>query len=139
MFKRVATTPLGYGETYGRGRNWYIEAKLNWKRNFGPADAHKVSAMVLYNQSRNYYPATFTYIPRSYIGYVARATYSYADRYYLDVNLGYNGSENFAPGKTLRTFPVSFSRLGCDRRKIHEERAFSRLFEDSRFIRPGRK
>lgn len=92
--------PLGYSEDYGRGRNWYIEAKLNWKRNFGPADAHKVSALVLYNQSRNYYPSTFTYIPRSYIGYVARATYSYADRYYLDVNLGYNGSENFAPGKT---------------------------------------
>lgn len=92
--------PLGYAEEYGRGRNWYIEAKLQWKRGFGPDEAHKVSAMVLYNQSRSYYPATFTYIPRSYIGYVARATYSYADRYYLDVNLGYNGSENFAPGKT---------------------------------------
>lgn len=92
--------PLTYSETYGRKRNWYIEAKLNYSRAFGKQNQHKVSAMFLYNQSRNYYPATYTYIPRSYIGYVGRATYSYADRYYVDVNLGYNGSENFAPGKT---------------------------------------
>lgn len=92
--------PLSYEEDYGRSRNWYIEAKLAWQRNFGAQDAHRVSAIVLYNQSRNYYPSQYSYIPRSYIGYVARATYSYEDKYYADVNLGYNGSENFAPGKT---------------------------------------
>ena len=92
--------PLGYNESFGRGRNWYIEAKLNYERAFGPSDRHKVSALLLYNQSRKYYPSTYSYIPRSYIGYVGRATYSYADKYYVDVNVGYNGSENFAPGKT---------------------------------------
>lgn len=92
--------PLGYSEDYGRERSWYIETKLNWQRQFGAGNSHKISAMVLYNQSRNYYPTTFAYIPRSYIGYVGRATYSYRDKYYADINIGYNGSENFAPGKT---------------------------------------
>ena len=90
-------TPLSYSESNGRGQNWYAEARINYDRSFG---YHKVGGLVLYNMSRNYYPSTYTYIPRSYMGLVARATYSYMTRYMLDVNLGYNGSENFAPGKT---------------------------------------
>ena len=34
------------------------------------------------------------------MGWVARATYGYADKYLVDFSAGYNGSENFAPGKT---------------------------------------
>ena len=90
-------TPLSYSETHGRNQNWYAEARINYDRNFG---YHKVGGLVLYNMSRNYYPSTYTYIPRSYMGLVARATYSYMTKYMIDVNLGYNGSENFAPGKT---------------------------------------
>lgn len=89
-------TPLNYSETQGRGQNWYIEARLNYDRSFGD---HKVSALLLYNQSRNYYPTQYTYIPRSYVGLVGRATWSYLSKYMFDVNMGYNGSENFAPGK----------------------------------------
>lgn len=90
-------TPLTYSEENGRGQNWYIEGRINYDRSFGD---HKVTGLVLYNQSRDYYPKAYTYIPRSYIGLVGRATYSYLSKYMLDVNMGYNGSENFAPGKT---------------------------------------
>ena len=90
-------TPLSYSESNGRGQNWYAEARVNYDRSFG---YHKVGGLVLFNMSRNYYPGTYTYIPRSYMGLVTRATYSYMTKYMLDVNLGYNGSENFAPGKT---------------------------------------
>lgn len=89
-------TPLTYSEERGRGQNWYIEGRVNYERTFGD---HKVSGLVLYNQSRNYYPDAYTYIPRSYIGLVGRVTYSYLSKYLFDVNMGYNGSENFAPGK----------------------------------------
>ena len=65
--------PLNYSENdYGRDRNWYIEAKINYSRSFGASGDHKVSAMFLYNQSRDYYPAVngrtldYQYIPRSY-------------------------------------------------------------------------
>lgn len=90
-------TPLSYSEANGRNQNWYAEARINYDRSFG---YHKVGGLLLYNMSRNYYPSTYTYIPRSYMGFVGRATYSYMTKYMVDVNLGYNGSENFAPGKT---------------------------------------
>ncbi len=97
--------PLSYSEAYGRDRNWYLEAKLDWNRSFGPSGDHKVSALLLYNQSRDYYPtyngsaASYQYIPRSYVGFVGRVTYGYKNKYLADFNIGYNGSENFAPGK----------------------------------------
>ena len=98
---------LRYSEENGRDRNWYIEGKLNWDRAFGPKGQHKVSAMFLYNQSRDYYPrystgdaSSYQYIPHSYVGFVGRATYNYKGKYLADVSIGYNGSENFAPGKT---------------------------------------
>ena len=92
-----AATPLTYSEGNSRAQSWYIEGRLNYERTFGD---HRVSGLFLYNQSRKYYPATYSYIPRGYIGYVFRATYSYRNKYMADVNIGYNGSENFAPGKT---------------------------------------
>ena len=40
------STPLNYGETHKRDRNWYIEGRLNYQRTFGD---HKVSTLFLYN------------------------------------------------------------------------------------------
>ena len=39
------------------------------------------------------------------MGLAGRATYSYKDRYFGEFNFGYNGSENFAPGKRFGFFP----------------------------------
>ena len=58
--------PLGYGESKWGGRNWYAEASLNYGRKFGD---HNVSALVLYNESKNYYPGgVYNSIPRGYVG-----------------------------------------------------------------------
>lgn len=95
---------LSYEESSSRAQSWYVEGRLNYDRTFGD---HKVSALFLYNQSRDYYPSTYTYIPRSYVGLVGRATYSYQNKYLFDANVGYNGSENFAPGKNrFGVFPA---------------------------------
>ena len=104
-------TPLSYAESQGRGQKWYIEGRINYDRTFG---AHKVSGLLLYNQSREYYPkksdgsdAPYQFIPRGYVGLVGRATYAYRSKYLFDANIGYNGSENFAPGKTrFGVFPA---------------------------------
>ena len=99
-------TPLTYSESSGRGQNWYLEGRINYDRTFGD---HRISGLFLYNQSRNYYPDSYTYLPRNYVGLVGHATYAYQSKYLLDVNVGYNGSENFAPGSTrFGVFP-SFS------------------------------
>lgn len=98
--------PPTYGESsdFSSWRNWYIEAALDWNREFGQ---HSVSALLLYNQSKNYYPGgAYNDIARGYVGLVGRVTYDYANRYIAEVNFGYNGSENFAPGKRFGSFPA---------------------------------
>lgn len=97
------TWPLGYSEAKWGGRNWYAESSLNYARKFGD---HNVTALLLYNESKNYYPGgIYNSIPRGYVGMVARATYDYQTKYLLDLNMGYNGSENFAKGKRFGFFP----------------------------------
>ena len=94
---------LGYGESYGKGRNWYAEASFNYSRQFGD---HTFGGLALYTQSKTYYPASYTDIPSGYVGMVGRVTYDYKTRYMAEFNVGYNGSENFAPGKRYGFFPA---------------------------------
>lgn len=86
-----------------KSRDWYMEAAFNYSRNFGD---HHVTALALYNQSKEYYPKTYSDIPKGLVGLVGRATYDWKNRYMLEFNIGYNGSENFAPDKRFGTFPA---------------------------------
>ena len=86
-----------------KSRNWYMEAAFNYARNFGD---HHVTALLLYNQSKTYYPSAYSDIPRGLVGLVGRATYDWKNRYLAEFNIGYNGSENYAPGKRFGTFPA---------------------------------
>ena len=108
--KENITWPIPYSEAKWGNRNWYAEASFNYSRKFGN---HNVGALLLYNQSKTYYPwdsdnSLHQSIPKGYVGLVGRITYDYATRYMVDFNIGYNGSENFAEGKRYGTFP-SFS------------------------------
>ncbi|WP_234367850.1 SusC/RagA family TonB-linked outer membrane protein [Parabacteroides pacaensis] len=94
---------MGYNHWTGKARDWYAEASIRYERNF---EDHNLSALILYNQSKTYYPAQYPEIPLAYVGLVARATYSYKLKYLCDWNIGYNGSENFAPGKRFGLFPA---------------------------------
>ena len=105
--KENVTWPLPYSEGKWGGRNWYAEASLNYARRFGK---HNVGGLLLYNQSKTYYPwdsdgSLYQSIPKGYVGLVGRVTYDYDTKYLLDLNIGYNGSENFAPGKRYGLFP----------------------------------
>ncbi len=105
--KENITWPLPYSEAKWGNRNWYAEASFDYARRFGQ---HNIGALLLYNQSKTYYPwdsdgSLYQSIPKGYVGLVGRITYDYATKYLLDFNIGYNGSENFAPGKRYGTFP----------------------------------
>ena len=108
--KENITWPIPYSDSRWGTRNWYAEASFNYARKFGN---HNVGALLLYNQSKTYYPwdsdgSLYISIPKGYVGLVGRVTYDYLSRYMIDFNIGYNGSENFAEGKRYGTFP-SFS------------------------------
>lgn len=93
---------LSYSENSKSARDWYSELSLNYKRKF---KNHNVSALLLYNQVKRYYPSVRPEVPAGYVGLVARMTYDFKTRYLVDMNMGYNGSENFAPGKRYGFFP----------------------------------
>ena len=111
---------MSYSESTSDDKSWYLEGRIDYARKFGN---HSVSGLVLYNQSRDYYPSYYSWLPRGYVGWVGRATYSYADKYLVDMSAGYNGSENFAPGKTRYGLFPSIS-LGW---VLSEERFFKKL------------
>ncbi len=94
---------ISYKEDVSKARYWYFEAALNYNRSFG---LHNVGGILLYNQDSNYYPGTYSSIPQRMVGLVGRVTYDWNNRYLIEFNVGYNGSENFAPGKRYGLFPA---------------------------------
>ena len=98
------TDPVYSNAAPSKGRNWYVEGSLNYSRSFGE---HTITGLALYNQSKDYYiGGNYSDIPRTYVGLVARVTYDWNNRYMAEFNFGYNGSENFAPGKRFGSFPA---------------------------------
>lgn len=97
--------PLGYAISNGANRALYSEATINYFRNF---KGHSISGLVLYNQ-RDYVNlmagSSILNLPSRRQGVASRISYSYRDRYLLETNLGYNGSENFPKGKKFGIFP----------------------------------
>lgn len=96
---------LSYSTSTGKDRDWYVEGSLNYNRSFG---LHTVTGLMLFNQSKDYYYSSSEYpdLARGYVGLVGRVTYDWNNRYMAEFNIGYNGSENFAPEKRFGTFPA---------------------------------
>jgi len=97
---------LNYTYVNGGDRKLYAEAGFSYSRQFGK---HAVSGLALYNQGDNLnaFADSFTKsIPYRTLGVAGRATYSYDDRYFAEFNMGYNGSENFAPDRRFGFFPA---------------------------------
>ncbi len=80
-------------------RNFDLEASLNYNQSFGK---HDVTGLFLYKQSQR---TVNIQVPFNYVGIVGRATYAYDRKYIGEVNFGYNGSEQFAPGRRFGFFP----------------------------------
>lgn len=91
---------LAYSKATSTTYKLYMEAQLNYARSFGK---HDVTAMVLYNQNDYRYNSE---LAKRYQGLVGRLTYGYDDRYLVEINAGYNGSENFIKGKRFGFFPA---------------------------------
>ena len=100
------TTALGTSTGNGGDRYLNIQASLDYARTFN--DVHDVGAMIVYlqrdyntNAPGDYYSALST---RNQ-GFAGRLTYGYDNRYLMEANFGYNGSENFQDGHRFGFFP----------------------------------
>lgn len=84
-------------------RKWYVEYALNYNRTFGD---HTVTALAMFNAEKKFDPKLAYDLPHAYEGLVGRVTYAYKEKYLAEFNMGYNGSENFPPGKRYGFLPA---------------------------------
>lgn len=87
-------------------QTWNFETSLTYDQVFN--DDHRVDGLFLFNirEYTNNFPTDYiaAFANRN-IGIAGRAAYSFRDKYFAEFNFGYNGSENFAPGKRFGFFP----------------------------------
>ncbi len=77
----------------------YYELSLNYANSFGK---HNLSGLALLNRQQKNTGTAFPYYNE---GLVGRATYDYDRKYLLELNVGYTGSERFAPKNRFGFFP----------------------------------
>jgi len=77
----------------------YYEMSLNFARTLGK---HDVTGLALMNRQQKNKGTAFPYYNAAYVG---RVTYDYSNKYLLEINMGYTGSEQFAPGNRFGFFP----------------------------------
>jgi len=93
-----------YDDFRGYSRRLFYQFSTEYKRKF---KKHNVSALALMNRQTeiNTGAATAFDFPSYREDWVGRVTYAYNERYLLEVNGAYTGSEKFAAGKRFGFFP----------------------------------
>ncbi|MGV3538874.1 MAG: SusC/RagA family TonB-linked outer membrane protein [Rufibacter sp.] len=93
-----------YDNIYGYSQRLYYEFSGNYARKFG---SHDVGGLFLFNRQHslsNGLNSTVQF-PSYREEWVGRVTYGFKDRYLLEMNGAYTGSEKFGPGKRFGFFP----------------------------------
>lgn len=90
----------GFSHNASDGRT-YIQARLDYNRLF--SNRYEVTAMLLANRGNRTVNNELAYHSQ---GITGRFAYYYNQKYLMEFNFGYNGSENFAPGKRYGFFPA---------------------------------
>ena len=94
-------SPLSYDWEGGTlDRKLYLEAGLEYDHTFGK---HSVTGLLLANRDDRVINTFISYASQGLLG---QATYDFDKRYFAEVNVGYNGSENFPKGKRYGLFPA---------------------------------
>ncbi len=103
----TGTEYLGYSEgAKDIASSLYLESALNYGHTF--AQKHYISGLLVFimRQSLNGNAGDVqSSLPFRNTGLSGRATYSYSNRYFTEVNFGYNGSERFYKTNRFGFFP----------------------------------
>lgn len=118
--------PLGYNGV-AKNNNWtkfYLEGGLSYNQNFVD---HTVTGLILANRNEFIRNAEVAFADQ---GLVGRVTYDYDRRYFAEVNVGYNGSENFPPGLQYGFFPAFAGGWLISNEKFMTESALSQVISN---------
>jgi len=88
------------GNTNLYDRNINVQAFLNYDRTFG---SHHFSSLALFNRQSS---SSMANVPANFRGYSLRLSYDYQQRYLIDFNTAYNGSDRFQADKRYGLFPA---------------------------------
>lgn len=86
-------------------RTLNIQAMLNYDRKFGD---HRVYGLALLNQNsdqRYSSNVNYNFIPNNFRGFTGRAGYHFKERYLVEFNGAYNGSDRFSKDNRFGFFP----------------------------------
>src|SRR5699024_7835795 len=114
---RLWVTNEGSVQDWGTYRRVYYQLQLNYDFTLG--EKHNFSEMGLFNRTQN---ATGSQIPHARENWVFRTTYNYDQKYILEYNVSYNGSEKFGEGYRFGFF--SSGGIGWN---VHKEIFMSSL------------
>ncbi len=103
----TGTDYLGYSQGGKQvSSSIYLEASLSYDRIFN--EKHNVSGMLVYTvrEGKSGNESTLQKsLPSRNMGLAGRFTYGFSDRYFLEFNFGYNGSERFDKNHRWGFFP----------------------------------
>lgn len=97
---------MQYNSEAWNWRKLYFDAKVNYDRAFGD---HRVGGLLFYyleSTTESGADSSMNAIAKRYQSLSGRFTYGFRDTYFLDLNFGLNGSENFQSGKQYGFFPA---------------------------------
>jgi TonB-linked SusC/RagA family outer membrane protein len=94
--------PVGFNsEAFSKNSAVYTEGALEYSKT---TRGNTIGGLLLGNTRRFYDGGN--QLPFNLMGLVGRVTYNYVNKYMFEVNVGYNGSENFVKDKQFGLFPA---------------------------------
>lgn len=85
---------------------FFLQSQLTYSRKFN--DKHQISGLLVYRMNETLdsdFSSLQTSLPFRNLGISGRGTYAYDDRYFAELNFGYNGSERFHESQRFGFFP----------------------------------
>jgi len=100
--------------------NFYLESAVNYNRTFNKNTFGGLLVYMMRNNITGNGNDLQASLPFRNVGLSGRGTYSYDNRYYLEVNFGLNGSERFAQSERFGFFPSAGAAWSVSNEKFFE-------------------
>lgn len=98
------------GNTDMNSNNYDVQLFANYDHNF--SNSHHVTALLLFNQTSQTYnaqallDASLVAVPQKFQGVSGKLGYDYQQKYLLEFNIAYNGTDRFAANHRFGYFPA---------------------------------
>ncbi len=106
LSEQVTSSSVQYNSESWSWRKLYFDGQINYDRAFGN---HRVGGLLFYyleSTVESGADSSMNAIAKRYQSLSGRFTYGFKDTYFVDLNFGLNGSENFKTGQQYGFFPA---------------------------------